>query len=479
MDNGQFGCFGGIFLVTIQETEVREKVMLALNRAKELDKPILVSTVCKINPIDPLLFFHICREQYLGERFFWKDPSDEMMLIGIGIAKQIQSDQAADRFFHAEKEWKEFLSDSLIDNPFTEDGIGPLMFGGFSFDPYKPKTELWAKFAETLFHIPKFMVSVIKGETYLTTNLICTKHDDLSFFKNAANERDRLLNAIGQDFKAKLANHIETKVMKPEQWKKAVDDVVKDVSNGPLKKVVLARELRLVFDNFVASEAVLNRLFKEQHESFIFAFEVNGDCFIGASPERLVKKQGRDVFSTCLAGSIPRGKSEREDQFLGSQLLSDSKNLMEHRYVVEMIKEALEELCENVILPDEPQLMKIRDIQHLYTPVIGKCKEDASLLLLVERLHPTPALGGLPKKEAVEKIRQVEDLDRGFYSGPLGWNDYKGNGEFAVAIRSGLIQGKEASLFAGCGIVADSDSESEFLETSLKFTPMLTALGGK
>jgi menaquinone-specific isochorismate synthase len=220
-------------------------------------------------------------------------------------------------------------------------------------------------------------------------------------------------------------------------------------------------------------------LFNQQHDSFIFAFESNGDCFIGASPERLVKKQGNDIFSTCLAGSIPRGKTEEEDQFLGEQLLNDQKNLIEHRFVVEMIKEALEESCDELKLPDKPQLMKIRDIQHLYTPVIGKCHKDTSLLLLVERLHPTPALGGLPKKAAVEKIRQVEVLDRGFYAGPLGWVDYNQNGEFAVSIRSGLIQGKEASLFAGCGVVADSNTESEYLETGLKFRPMLRALGGK
>jgi menaquinone-specific isochorismate synthase len=216
----------------------------------------------------------------------------------------------------------------------------------------------------------------------------------------------------------------------------------------------------------------------QQHESFIFAFESNGDCFIGASPERLVKKQGDEVYSTCLAGSISRGKTEEEDHKLGQLLLTDQKNLIEHGFVVEMIKEALEESCEEIILPDQPQLMKIRDIQHLYTPVIGKCHKDASLLLLVERLHPTPALGGLPKEEAVVKIRQVEDLDRGFYAAPLGWVDYRKNGEFAVSIRSGLIQENEVSLFAGCGVVADSDSESEYLETSLKFKPMLRALGG-
>ena len=126
-----------------------------------------------------------------------------------------------------------------------------------------------------------------------------------------------------------------------------------------------------------------------------------------------------------MAGSIPRGKSEEEDLVLGDKLLNDQKNLLEHGYVVEMIKEALEESCEEIILPDKPQLMKIRDIQHLYTPVIGKCHKDASLLLLVERLHPTPALGGLPKQEAVEKIIEVEELDRGFYAAPLGWSDRK------------------------------------------------------
>ena len=479
MDNSHFGCFGGIFLVTIQETDVKEKAMAALARARRLDRPILVSVVNKIDSIDPLLFFQSGREHYLGERFFWKDPADEIVLVGMGIAKQIQSDQATDRFFHVEKVWQDFLAESITYNPFMENGSGPLLFGGFSFDPLKQKTELWSKFSDSQFYVPKFMLSIIKGQTFLTTNIVCTNHDDLSLFQLAVKEMQRLLSFADQGLDFEPAKQIDTKAISPQRWKETVDEVVKDLKDGALKKVVLARELRLQFDHCVPSEAVLSRLYKEQHDSFIFAFESHGDCFIGASPERLLKKQGGNVFSTCLAGSIPRGKTKEEDQMLGEQLLADRKNRMEHQFVVEMIKEALEESCEDIILPDKPQLMKIRDIQHLYTPVIGKCKEDASLLMLVERLHPTPALGGLPKKEAIEKIRQVEELDRGLYAAPLGWMDYQGNGEFAVSIRSGLIQGKEASLFAGCGIVADSDSESEFLETSLKFRPMLTALGGK
>jgi len=479
MDNSHFGCFGGICLVTIQETEIMERGLSAVNRAKELGRPILISEVHQMDMIHPLQFFNAGKDCYQGERFFWKDPTNEIILIGLGISKQIQSDQATDRFFLVEKEWKNFLKDSLIYNDFNEIGTGPVMFGGFSFDPYKEKTELWSKFADSLFHIPKYLLSIAHGKAFLTINTICTPHDDLSLFSKILEERNQLLRSLERKYKPLPSALVEKREILPEKWKSTVDGVVNELTNGPLKKVVLARELRLVFNDLVEAEDVLNNLYNQQHESFIFAFESNGDCFIGASPERLVKKQGTEVYSTCLAGSISRGKTEEEDRILGDALLNDQKNLIEHGYVVEMIKEALEESCEEIILPAKPQLMKIRDIQHLYTPVIGKCNRAASLLLLVERLHPTPALGGLPKEAAVEKIRQVEDLDRGFYAAPLGWVDYRQNGEFAVSIRSGLIQGKEASLFAGCGVVADSNAESEYLETSLKFRPMLRALGGQ
>jgi menaquinone-specific isochorismate synthase len=465
-------------LVTIQETELKERGLLAVSAAQKLGRPILISEVHKMDSIEPISFFYSGRERYLGERFYWKDPSAEVVLIGLGISKQIQSDQATDRFFHVEEEWRKFLKDSLIFNPFNENGIGPVMFGGFSFDPLKAKTTLWSKYADSLFHVPKYMLTIVKGQTYLTTNIVCTPNDDYTLFEKVMYERTQLLTSLKQETDINCAKLLEMKEISPLKWKQTVDEVVEDLKTGSLKKVVLARELRLLFDHHVKADVILENLYKQQRNSFIFAFESNGDCFIGATPERLVKKQGKNVFSTCLAGSIRRGKNEEEDNILGQTLLNDQKNLNEHGFVVEMIKEALEESCEEIILPDKPQLMKIRDIQHLYTPVIGKCQKDASLLLLVERLHPTPALGGLPKKEAVEKIRQVEELDRGYYAGPLGWVDYRGNGEFSVSIRSGLIQGKEASLFAGCGVVANSDSESEYLETSLKFTPMLRALGG-
>lgn len=466
-------------MVTIQETELKEGILEAIEKAKALCKPVLISKVQQINQIEPLSFFVAGQESFLGERFFWKDPSDETFIIGLGICKQIQSAQAAGRFFHVEKEWKRFIADAVIYNPYKMNGIGPVMFGGFSFDPLKEKTKLWEKYADSLFHIPQFMYSEIQGKAFLTTNIVCTQHDDLSLIEKVVSERKTLFSSVSNvqnDHTFHLIDEIE---VNPEGWKDTVTSVVQDLKQTSLDKVVLARELRLFFNNEIQVEQVLTHLLAEQHESFVFAFESNGDCFLGASPERLVKKSGENLFTTCLAGSIARGKTEKDDQLLGETLLNDPKNIIEHEYVVQMIKEAMEEVCEEVILPKETQLLKMRDIQHLYTPIIGKANEHTSLLLLVDRLHPTPALGGLPKEPGVVKIREVEELDRGLYGAPLGWMDYQGNGEFSVSIRSGLVQGKEASLFAGCGVVEDSDANSEYIETKIKFRPMLTALGGK
>ncbi|WP_442595659.1 isochorismate synthase [Neobacillus sp. D3-1R] len=466
-------------MVTIQETELKDGIQLAITRSRNLKRPVLVSEVHKIDKINPEEFFYAGRELFLGERFFWKDPLDKTIFVGLGNAGQIQSDQSTDRFFLVEEEWKQVLQDAIIYKPISLQGIGPTLFGGFSFDPLKMKTPLWSKYPNSLFRLPRYMLSIIDGVAYLTTNILCTGNDEVTLSKKIDKERSSLLNQLEKlNFEVEN-NPFSIEEVKPHEWKESVKKLVADLQkNKVLKKVVLARELRLYFKQSIQVEGVLQQLLEAQKESFVFAFESNGDCFIGASPERLVKKDGKTLFSTCLAGSTPRGKTKEEDELLGSALLSDQKNLNEHQFVVDMIKEAMEEYCVDLEIPNRPKLMKMKYIQHLYTPVSGVSKEDASLLDLVKRLHPTPALGGMPKFEAIEKIREIEELDRGFYAAPLGWLDLNGNGEFAVAIRSGLIQGKEASLFAGCGIVQDSDAESEYMETRIKFRPMLNALGG-
>lgn len=465
-------------MVTVQDTELKKGIEQAIAKARELSMPILVSEVQKVDHIEPLAFFSAGQKKYLGERFYWKDPSDDIFISGLGICKLIHCDQNSDRFFHVEKEWKKAIENGIIYNDFHEAGTGPLMFGGFSFDPIKKKTQLWSKFSDALFHMPKYLLTKVNGQYYLTTNVLCTQHDDLSIAERVFLERQQILSSVHQPKKVKDAAINKKEEVNPENWKETVRKLVSHLKNGELKKAVLARELRLYFNDDVPIEGVLKRLLTEQRESYTFAFESNGDCFIGASPERLVKKEGKKLYSTCLAGSIARGKTEEEDEQLGQTLLGDDKNLMEHQFVVEMIKDAMEQVCEQVELPDHPVLMKMRDIQHLFTPVVGISKSQSSLFQLVDRLHPTPALGGFPKQDAVEMIREIEELDRGLYGAPVGWIDNNGNGEFAVAIRSALIQGNEASLFAGCGIISDSDAESEYSETKVKFKPMLSALGG-
>lgn len=469
---------GGDFVVTIKDIAFKDAILQGIKRAAKLAKPIIVSEVKQINRIDPVSFFEANKGQYVGERFFWKDSSSEMYLVGLGISKQFKLDQVCDRFFHVEKEWNHLIENRIMISDIEDEGIGPMMFGGFSFDPYKKKTSLWSNFGYTQFRIPTFLLTILNGKYYLTTNIVCMEHDSIEEIFSVLKEGEKLSLIEQSGTQSNQATVLEETEKNPLKWKETVRDLVKDLEKDDLQKVVLARELRLKFDRPLTVSAIIQRLLTEQKESFVFAFESGDDCFIGASPERLVKKHGSEIFSACVAGSIARGKTEEEDERLGETLLNDKKNMIEHQFVVQMIREAMEKVCDSVQIPEKPVLMKMRDIQHLYTPVVGKISEQNTLLQVVELLHPTPALGGLPKEEAIKKIREVEELDRGFYAGPIGWLDANRNGEFAVAIRSALIQGKEASLFAGCGIVKDSDPESEYIETKIKFRPMLTALRG-
>jgi isochorismate synthase len=183
------------------------------------------------------------------------------------------------------------------------------------------------------------------------------------------------------------------------------------------------------------------------------------------------------VEVSSLAGTSRRGETPEEDERLGAELLGDPKNRHEHAVVARILLSALDGEVEGIDAPSEPALLKVRNLQHLYTPIRGRLAAGASLLGVAERLHPTPAVGGNPSPPALEFLRQRERLDRGWYASPVGWIDRNGEGEMVVALRSALLRGSEATLFAGCGIVADSQPESEWAESLLKLRPVLGALG--
>ncbi|MFC4321672.1 isochorismate synthase [Litchfieldia salsa] len=457
-----------------------DQVRKGVSRTQEQhNNHVLLSRVVEAKNIDPLLFFEAGKTFFEGERTFWANPSFNTILVGLGKAHEIEVDRSANRFDEVETKWKELIN-QLDDKNEMKYGTGPILFGGFSFDPKRNKTSLWNDFSNATFVLPKILLSVIDGECYFTFNHISGPNGDTEVLDNIEEIKNQLVNSMNE----KIGHHEEMKKefvkseVNPEKWMSSVKEVVNDIKNGDVEKVVLAREINLTFKNQINIDEVLFNLREQQPMSYLFVFENKHACFIGASPERLIKKKANTIKSTCLAGSIGRGQTINLDQELGKQLLQDQKNMIEHEVVVSMIKEAMIASCKTISSSNRPQLLKMRHIQHLYTPIKGEAKSDVSLLSMVKKLHPTPALGGFPSNKAIEKIREVELLDRGWYAAPIGWVDGNDNGEFAVAIRSGLLRGKDASLFAGCGIVADSDPIEEYKETNIKFKPMLSALGG-
>jgi menaquinone-specific isochorismate synthase len=190
----------------------------------------------------------------------------------------------------------------------------------------------------------------------------------------------------------------------------------------------------------------------------------------------LVSLRGRRVRADCLAGTARRGGTPEEDERIGAALLADEKERREHAFVARGIEESLAPFSANVHHPDEPGLRRMANVQHLHTPIEATTDGDRHVLELVEALHPTAATAGLPRQEALALIREQEPFSRGWYAGAIGWIDADGGGEFAVALRSGLLREDVATLYAGCGIVTGSQAEREWVESEIKLAAMLYAL---
>ncbi len=248
------------------------------------------------------------------------------------------------------------------------------------------------------------------------------------------------------------------------------------VGRGRIDKVVLARSVTLLAEAELDVVATLRRLALSAPESTTFAFVRGGTTFLGATPERLARTAGRSFETVAIAGSTGRGGDAEEDARLASALLASEKEREEHAVVVDTLRANLAPIIRTLEVEDTPAVLPLRHIQHLMTRITGTLREDAGLLALAAQLHPTPAVGGAPRALALELIHEHEAFDRGWYAGPIGWLGADGDGELMVALRCGLVRGPEARLFAGCGIVADSDPAREWEESRLKLRTMTTAL---
>ncbi len=199
---------------------------------------------------------------------------------------------------------------------------------------------------------------------------------------------------------------------------------------------------------------------------------------VGATPELLIRRTGGDIESLVLAGTTARGDTPADDRARAARLFASPKDREEHRYAAEMVRDALTPLCADLTVPTEPELLTLPNVTHLASPLRGRLAADRSVLDVVAALHPTPAVCGTPTGTALDLIRELEGMDRGRYAGPVGWVDARGDGEWGIALRCAEIDGTRARLFAGCGIVADSDPDAELAEARTKFRPMQYALHG-
>jgi len=443
-------------------------------RAHRLARPVLVSATVPTPVLDPLRWF--AHGAALGPRHLFMRPSAGYALAGIGSAWTTHGRGAA-RFQTVGAAWRDLLDGALIDRPDAASLAGPLLLGGFAFDPLRPTTPLWQDYPPALLSLPRYLLSCQDGACWLTVSSVVWPDTQPDAQAGA------LLAPLGgllapATTRERPPAHAEvTDPLPPQVWQEIVRGVAAEIRGGALEKAVLARAARVCGTAPFAPEDVLRRLRAAYPGCYIFAMSQGPSTFLGASPEQLVSLRDGQVRAMALAGSIRRGVTDQEDSALGQQLLASAKDSGEHAVVVRVLAEGLRAVCADVRTPPAPQLLRLHNVQHLHTPITARVRAGRSVLDLVERLHPTPAVGGYPREAALRLIRDREGLDRGWYAGPLGWVDARGEGEFAVALRSALLRGSEATLFAGCGIVADSQPESEYAESALKMRPLLTALG--
>jgi isochorismate synthase len=424
---------------------------------------------------DPIGLF--VRASGEASRALWLRPSSNQALVSLGSAWSFAGG-GAERFALAADAWRQLVADALVEG--ASPAAGPRLLGGFSFDvdlrsgpgygsdaaPAIDDASLWAGFPSGQLTLPERLFTFTADEAWLTTNRVADPRQQLA-------STHRQSDAAVQLPRDPAEPHLG---LEPVAWQGLVGAVAGRIREHPrLRKVVLARACQAQPTRTL--EDALRTLAADYPSCAIFAFAHGDACFLGATPERLIALNDGVATTMALAGSAPRGATPQEDHALAERLRTDPKELGEHAVVVAEVRDGLAQVCTRVMLDAQPCIEKLSNVQHLFTSIRAEVRPGHTILDLVERLHPTPAVGGFPRVDALDVIRRDEGLDRGWYAGPIGWVDAEGNGEFVVGLRSALVRGSTATLFAGCGIVADSQPATEYAEWGWKLRPMLNALG--
>ncbi|QIX28132.1 isochorismate synthase [Nocardioides sp. JQ2195] len=367
-------------------------------------------------------------------------------LVGWGVAAQVRT-SGPTRFSDAAKWWDETVARLEVVNEVNEPGTGAVAFGSFGFADEPGDSTLV---------LPRVVIGRRGGLSWITT-VDC--------------EAPGLAPA---DIPRAPSVSFADGSRNGDEWMSVVGDAVARINRGDLEKVVLARDLVATSDTDVDVRWPMRRL----AESYPMCWTFHVDGLFGATPEMLVRRERGLVTSRVLAGTIRRTGDDDRDLALAATLARSSKDLEEHEYAVRSVAEALEPHCSSMNVPEAPFVLHLPNVMHLATDVAGVVHdaESVSSLDLAAALHPSAAVGGTPTEVATALITEIEGMDRGRYAGPVGWLDAGGDGEWGIALRSAHVDGPTVRLFAGCGIVGDSNPEAELAESQAKFVPVRDAL---
>jgi menaquinone-specific isochorismate synthase len=352
------------------------------------------------------------------------------------------------RFAQAQRWWREQLERFTVYDDVGAVGSGPVAFASFAFADDSSEASVVV--------VPEVVLGRRDGQAWLTT----------------IGTPPRLSSPQPVSPPAQLRYaHGAAAVT---AYRAAVAEAVRRIAAGQVEKVVLAHDLIALADGPIDARFVLAGLADRYPDCWTFAVE----GLVGATPELLLSLQDGEITSRVLAGTTARGGNEVDDLRLHEELLQSSKNLEEHRFALDSLTHALQPLTTSMAASRSPYLLELSNVVHLASNVSGTVVGGGDALDLLAAVNPSAAVGGTPTPVAVRMLRELEGFDRGRYAGPVGWIDAHGQGEWGIALRCGLLEGNAARLFAGCGIVAESDPDAEVAEAQSKFVPMRDALEG-
>lgn len=444
--------------------------------ARSDGRPRLVSISVTVGALDPLAVLESIFES--DELHFYAERPAIQTAIAGAEAVLVHEASGPGRFISVRRFVDDVLDRTIAVGEVNAPFGGPHFFSAFTFlDDVEPGEA----FPSARVFVPRWQVARAGEATTAVANLLVAPDADL------AQLAERIWRAHGKfkhfDYGAKSAaapvpeTAAAFETTEAGDFRSAVAGGLAAIASGELKKIVLARAQDMRAAAPLHPLRLLNGLRERFPECYSFSVaNGRGQSFIGASPERLVRVSKGVLETEALAGSARRGSGASEDAALGSALLDSEKDRREHGHVLDSIVRRLEPLGLALKFPAAPALRKLANVQHLHTPVAADLPPGIHLLDALARLHPTPAVGGSPREAAVARIRGLEGFPRGLYAGAIGWMNARGGGEFMVGIRSALIDGATARIYAGAGIVAGSNPEREYTETELKFRAMREAL---